>query len=139
MLQKLTWHKVARQTKKGDFGVIFAPGLRVPDAVYASDQWRYFDYLLPETEDGLSVFGRLKDTLKIRTLKERFKQLGIGSVHSLNIPVSFPGIADSPLKYYWDRDLSVLLMRPDVLINDKDFYGHAGFITAWYGLLQQGL
>ncbi len=131
--------QVARQLKEGDFGVIFAPGLRVPDAVYATDQWRYFDYLLPETQDGLSVFGRLKDVLQIRMLKARFQQLGIANVHSLNIPVSFPGISDSPLKYYWDRDLPMVLMRPDVLINDKDFYGHAGFISAWYALLSQGL
>lgn len=131
--------QIVRQAKKGDFGVLFAPGLRVPDAVYASDQWRYFDYLLPETQDGLSVFGRFKDTLRIRGLKAKFHQLGIGSVHSLNIPVSFPGIDESPLKYYWDRDLTMFLVRPDMLINDKDFYGHSNFITAWFGLLRQGL
>lgn len=131
--------QVEQQAKEGDIGILFAPGLRVPDAVYATDQWRYFDYLLPATQDGLSVFGRFKDVLRLRDLKSKLHHYGLNSVNSLNIPVSFPGMGDSPMKYYWDRDLSVFLVRPDILINDKDFYGHANFISAWFGLLQKGL
>ncbi|MGB0846914.1 MAG: hypothetical protein ACPGSM_09310, partial [Thiolinea sp.] len=94
---------------------------------------------LPATQDGLSVFGRFKDVLRLRDLKSKLHHYGLNSVNSLNIPVSFPGMGDSPMKYYWDRDLSVFLVRPDILINDKDFYGHANFISAWFGLLQKGL
>ena len=131
--------QIIQQAKKDDFGVLFAPGLRLPDAVFASSQWQYFDYLLPSSLDGLSVFGRFKDALRLRALKSKFHQAGLSSVNSLNIPVSFPGIGASPLKYYWDENLSVFLVRPDILINDKDFRGHANFISAWFGVLKSGL
>ncbi|MEZ5447765.1 MAG: hypothetical protein R3E89_01600 [Thiolinea sp.] len=88
--------QMSQQWTDGNLALLFAPGLRVPDAVYASDQWHYFRYLLPSSASAISLFGRLKDVGHLRSLKAELGSVGMGNVNSLNIPVSFPGMRDSP-------------------------------------------
>lgn len=124
------------QQRADDLGLLFTPGLRVPDAVYTSEQWQYFSLLLPSSAAELSLFGRLRDVWQLRFLKGRLTKLGLESVNSLNIPVNFPGADDSPLKFYWERDLAVLLARSNILAANNDYDSYVNFISSLFGLIK---
>lgn len=124
--------------KADDIGLLFTPGLRIPDAVYATEQWRYFDLLLPSTRTELSIFGRLRDVWQLRYLKAGLKAQGMSSVNSLNIPVNFPGASDSPLKFYWERDLPVMLVRSNTLKIENSYESYSNFIAALFGFIKNG-
>lgn len=124
--------------KPDDMGLLFAPGLRIPDAVYATEQWRYFDLLLPSTRAELSIFGRLRDVWQLRYLKAGLKAQGMPSVNSLSIPANFPGASDSPLKFYWERDLPVMLVRSNALKIKSSYGAYSNFISALFGLIKNG-
>nr|HPQ97661.1 hypothetical protein [Thiolinea sp.] len=124
---------------EGDWLLVFAPGFRLPDALYASEQWRYFSLLLPRSSDELALFGRMTDALRLRQLKVAFGKAGIRDTESLNVPTSFGGMPESALKVYWDRQLPAILARPDILIKDKNFDGHIRFVSALYLLLDKGI
>ncbi len=118
--------------------LVFMPGLRLPEAAYASEQWRYFNVLIPSEHNQLSLFGRMNDVERIRDLKRALHGAGLADVDSLSIPASFPDMQPSPMKVYWDRGFHALLLRPTILFNDKNYYGHIKFISSWYNLLKQG-
>ncbi|CAA6807082.1 MAG: Unknown protein [uncultured Thiotrichaceae bacterium] len=124
--------------KADDIGLLFTPGLRIPDAVYATEQWRYFDLLLPSTRTELSIFGRLRDVWQLRYLKVGLNSQGMSSVNSLSIPVNFPGASDSPLKFYWERDLPVMLVRSNALKIKNSYDSYSKFISALFGLIKNG-
>ena len=117
--------------------LVFMPGLYVPDLAYKTDQWDYFHVLYPSDRSDLALFGRLRDVGRVRNLKYALRAAGFGSVGSLSIPVSFPDMPPSLLKFYWDQDLPAVLVKPGILVNDQDFSGHARFISAFYRLLKK--
>lgn len=130
--------QLAQKQRADDFGVLFTPGLRIPDAVYTTEQWRYYNLLLPSASADLSLFGRLRDVWQLRGLKKQLGGQGMDSVNSLSIPVNFPGMEDSPLKFYWDRDLSVLLARSNILAANNDYGSYINFISALFGFIKKG-
>ncbi len=129
--------QLAQKQRSDDFGLLFTPGLRIPDAAYTTEQWDYYHLLLPSASADLSLFGRLRDVWQLRALKKRLNGQGMGSVNSLSIPVNFPGVAESPLKFYWDRDLSVLLARSNILATNNDYSSYVNFISALFGFIKQ--
>nr|CAA6828709.1 MAG: Unknown protein [uncultured Thiotrichaceae bacterium] len=124
--------------KADDIGLLFTPGLHIPSAVYSTDQWDYFDVLLPSTRADLSVFSRLRDVWQLRGLKSALKAQGMSSINSLSIPVNFPGASDSPLKFYWERDFSVMLVRPNALKIKNNYGSYIKLISALFGLIKGG-
>lgn len=130
--------QLVQRQRADDIGLLFTPGLRIPDAVYTTEQWRYFNLLLPSADAQLSLFGRLQDVWQLRFLKAQLAEQGMGSVNSLSIPVNFPGADDSPLKFYWERDLSVLLARSNILSANNDYESYINFISSLFGLIKQG-
>ncbi|MEZ5536964.1 MAG: hypothetical protein R3F02_15245 [Thiolinea sp.] len=129
--------QLVQQQREDDLGLLFAPGLRIPDAAYTSDQWRYFNLLLPSADAELSLFGRLRDVRQLRFLKGELEKQGLHSINSLSIPVNFSGTDESPLKFYWERDLSVLLARSNMLSAD-DYELYINFISSLFGLIKEG-
>ncbi|HPE59719.1 MAG: hypothetical protein KDI15_11255 [Thiothrix sp.] len=141
LLNASLYHAESIQARfgEGDWLLVFAPGFRLPDALYASEQWKYFSLLQPRSSDELALFGRMADTLRLRQLKVALGKAGIRDTESLNIPTSFGDISESALKIYWDRQLPAILTRPDILVHDKNFDGHIRFVSALYLLLDKGI
>lgn len=75
---------------------------------------------------------------QLRYLKAKLEALGLSSVNSLSIPVNFPGISDSPLKFYWERDLSVMLARSNTLASKNNYESYEKFISSLLGLIKSG-
>lgn len=132
----------ADQLLQGNAGadpiLVFMPGLRLPDAAYISEQWRYFDLLMPGSENNLAIFSRLNDAFLLRNLKKAFYKSGLDDIHSISIPVSFPNTKPSPLKTYWDNHLAAMLLRPNILLHDKNYEGHVRFISSLHSLVKKG-
>lgn len=118
--------------------LVFMPGLRVPDAAYISGLWRYFNVLIPSDNNDVALFGRLNDVGLIRGLKHSLRSFGLSDVQSLTIPVNFPDMKASPLKFYWDAGQPAMLMRPNILLHDKNYDGHVRFISALFGVVKTG-
>lgn len=117
---------------------IFMPGLRLPDAAYLSEQWRYFSLLMPGGENDLAIYGRLNDVFLLRKLKALLYEAGLGDLDSISIPVNFPNTRPAPLKAYWDNRLAAVVVRPNILLYDKNYTGHVRFISALYTLVNKG-
>ncbi|HMT91827.1 hypothetical protein [uncultured Thiothrix sp.] len=117
---------------------IFMPGLRLPEAAYLSEQWRYFSLLMPGGENDLALYGRLNDVFLLRKLKAGLYQAGLSGLDSISIPVNFPNTRPAPLKAYWDNRLAVMLVRPNILLHDKNYAGHVRFISALHTLVKKG-
>lgn len=117
---------------------VFMPGLRLPDAAYLSEQWRYFSLLMPGGENDLALYGRLNDVFLLRKLKAGLYQAGLSDLDSISIPVNFPNTRPAPLKAYWDNRLAALLIRPNILLHDKNYAGHVRFISALHTLVKKG-
>lgn len=117
---------------------VFMPGLRLPDAAYLSEQWRYFSLLMPGGENDLALYGRLNDVFLLRKLKASLYQVGLSDLDSISIPVNFPNTRPAPLKAYWDNRLAALLIRPNILLHDKNYAGHVRFISALHTLVKKG-
>jgi hypothetical protein len=118
--------------------LVFMPGLRLPEAAYISKQWRYFSLLMPSSGNNLAIFSRLNDIVLLRHFKKALLQAGLGDLSSISIPVNFPNTKPSPLKAYWDNHLAAMLLRPNILLKDKNYEGHVRFISALYSLVKQG-
>ena len=118
--------------------LVFMPGLRLPEAAYTSEQWRYFSLLMPGSENNLAIFGRLNDIVLLRNLKKSLLKSGLDDIRSISIPVNFPNTKPSPLKAYWDNHLAAMLVRPNILLHDKNYSGHVEFISALHALVKQG-
>ena len=118
--------------------MIFMPGLRLPEAAYISEQWRYFSLLMPSTENNLAILGRFNDIVLLRKLKKALFKAGLDDQRSISILVNFPNTKPSPLKAYWDSHLAAMLMRPTILLHDKNYAGHVRFISALHTLVKQG-
>lgn len=119
-------------TKQGDAVAVITPGLRVPEALYQSEQWGFLDFVKPSLEDDVALFGRIEDALTMRKLKRVFYEAGIGSVGSLNIPAGFPALDDSPLQAYWGNGYSTFLMKPNILNTATDYAGAARLMSVFY-------
>ncbi|WP_298608717.1 hypothetical protein [uncultured Thiothrix sp.] len=117
---------------------IFMPGLRLPEAAYFSEQWRYFSLLMPGGENDLALYGRLNDVFLLRKLKADLYQAGLSDLASMSIPVNFPNTRPAPLKAYWDNRLAAMLVRPNILLHDKNYAGHVRFISALHTLVKKG-
>lgn len=117
---------------------VFMPGLRLPEAAYVSEQWRYFNFLMPSGNNDLALFGRFNDLLLLRRLKSSLYQAGLTDLSSINIPVNFPNTRPASLKAYWDNRLAAMLVRPNILLNDKNYTGHIRFISALHTLVKKG-
>ncbi|TXH67550.1 MAG: hypothetical protein E6Q83_17325 [Thiothrix sp.] len=118
--------------------LVFMPGLRLPEAAYLSEQWRYFSFLMPGGENDLAIYGRLNDVFLLRQLKTSLYQAGLSDLNSISIPVNFPNTRPAPLKAYWDNRLSAMLVRPNILLHDKNYTGHVRFISALHTLVKNG-
>lgn len=117
---------------------VFMPGLRLPEAAYLSEQWRYFSLLMPGGANDLALYGRLNDVFLLRKLKAGLYQAGLSDLDSISIPVNFPNTRPAPLKAYWDNRLAALLIRPNILLHDKNYAGHVRFISALHTLVKKG-
>lgn len=118
--------------------LVFMPGLRLPEAAYISKQWRYFSLLIPGVGNNLAIFGRFNDIVLLRHFKKALFKAGLNDLSSISIPVNFPNTKPSPLKAYWDNHLAAMLLRPNILLKDKNYEGHVRFISAFYTLVKQG-
>lgn len=118
--------------------LVFMPGLRLPEAAYVSEQWRYFGLLTPSNDSNLAVYGRLNDVRLLRSVKNALYTAGLDNLRSLSIPVNFPNTKPSPLKTYWDNNLAAMLVRPNILLHDKNYAGHVRFISALHTLVKAG-
>ncbi|SKA89175.1 hypothetical protein SAMN02745130_03011 [Thiothrix eikelboomii] len=118
--------------------LVFMPGLRLPEAAYISKQWRYFSLLMPGGGNNLAIFGRFNDIVLLRHFKKALFKAGLNDLSSISIPVNFPNTKPSPLKAYWDNHLAAMLLRPNILLKDKNYEGHVRFISAFYTLVKQG-
>lgn len=118
---------------------LLMPGMKTPNVAYTGGQWRYLHLLMPSRQrTDIALFGRLNDTLRLRTLKHSLQESGVGNVSSLSIPVHLPGVQPSPLKQYWDRDVPAFLMQPNMLVNEKGDINQSNFVTALAKLVKQG-
>lgn len=118
--------------------LVFMPGLRLPEAAYISKQWRYFSLLMPDGGRNLAIFGRFNDIALLRDFKKALLKAGLDDLGSISILVNFPNTKPAPLKAYWDNHLAAMLVRPNILLKDKNYEGHVRFISALYTLVQQG-
>lgn len=126
------------QVTADDPVLVFMPGLRLPEAAYVSAQWRYFSFLMPGGDNDLAIFGRFNDIALLRQFKKSVFSAGLGDLRSISIPVNFPSTKPAPLKAYWDNHLAAMLIRPNILLHDKDYEGHVRFISALYNLVKHG-
>lgn len=120
------------RSKQKDIVGVITPGLRVPDALYQSEQWGFLDFVKPSLEDDVALFGRIEDVLTMRDLKRVFHEAGIDSVGSLSIPAGFPALDDSPLQAYWGSGFSTFLMKPNVLNTATDYSGATRLMSVFY-------
>jgi len=115
------------------------PGMKTPEVAYTGGQWRYLNLLMPSRKrTDIALFGRLNDTLRLRTLKHALQTNGAGNVKSLSIPVHLPGVQPSPLKQYWDRDVPAFLMQPNMLLHENNDALQTDFVNAVTRLVKQG-
>lgn len=120
------------RSKQKDIVGVITPGLRVPDALYQSEQWGFLDFVKPSLDDDVALFGRIEDVLAVRELKRIFHEAGVESVGSLSIPAGFPALDDSPLQAYWGSGFSTFLMKPNMLNTTTDYSGATRLMSFFY-------
>lgn len=134
-VDQLDLQDFGKHAKQNDVIGVMTPGLRVPEALYQSEQWGFFDFVKPSLGDDVALFGRIEDVLTMRKLKRVFRESGIASVGSLSVPAGFPTLEGSPLQVYWGKGFSTFLMKPNVLNTATDYSGATRLMSVFYSLV----
>lgn len=131
--------QLSSMDKEKTLVLVFVPGMASPELAYVGGYSRFFANLMPSKDADLALFGRFEDIQPLRHLKYAIKQNGLSNVESLNIPVHFSKLPPSVLKSYWDKYITAILVRPNILTKQPPYQGHATFAAALNGVVRQGL